>query len=516
MTSRTAFLLASLLGCAVAQTLTLSGCHFHDGQEYCLLPDGSEVPFTRTGSATATPVPPTTRPATVAASPTSAAVPASVTGCHTHGSAQFCLGPSGTEYEVLQTPDITPLPESYNGCHEHGGGEIYCKAPDGSEVQIVQEGTEHAEAGHTHEHADEHAGEHAGEHVGEHAAGEAQATAAGRNCHYHGDTLHCTGGASLSCESVDHDYNTGLRIGMIFVILITSGFAVFAPLLLERFSSMKLNSVVFVFLKQFGTGVIISTAFIHLLTHAEMQFSNECLGALSYESTATAIAMAGTFLCFLVEYTGARLIAKRNQTAPATVDSEQLSTSSKEAAHVVPRPVDNSIAALGHSHGGGLDTETHFSVAVMESGIIFHSILIGVTLNVTPNSFYTTFLIVILFHQMFEGLALGTRIAALKSSTSFWIKSSLAGAFTLITPIGMAIGVGVLSKFNGNDPATIIAIGTLDAVSAGILLWVGLVEMLAHDWMGGDMARAGWFKGLIGGASLVAGMILMSVLGKWA
>ncbi|KAK2625473.1 hypothetical protein QTJ16_004785 [Diplocarpon rosae] len=408
----------------------------------------------------------------------------------------------------------------------------YCKAPDGSEVRIVEEGTEHAEAGHTHEHADEHDDEHAGEHVGEHAAGEAQATTAGRNCHYHGDTLHCTGGASLSCESVDHDYNTGLRIGMIFAILVTSGFAVFAPLLLERFSSMKLNSVVFVFLKQFGTGVIISTAFIHvrvplcllsthhsplqLLTHAEMQFSNECLSALSYESTATAIAMAGAFLCFLVEYVGARLIAKRNQTAPATVDSEQLSTSSKEAAHVVPHPVDNSIAALGHSHGGGLDTETHFSVAVMESGIIFHSILIGVTLNVTPNSFYTTFLIVILFHQMFEGLALGTRIAALKSSTSFWVKSLLAGTFALITPIGMAIGVAVLSKFNGNDPATIVAIGTLDAVSAGILLWVGLVEMLAHDWMGGDMARAGWFKGLIGGASLVAGMILMSVLGKWA
>ncbi|CAL3972288.1 unnamed protein product [Diplocarpon coronariae] len=513
MTSRTAFVLASLLGCTIAQTLTLSGCHFHDGQEYCFLPDGSEIPFTRTGTATRTSAPQTTTaPATVEASPTLAAVPASVTGCHAHGDVQFCLGPSGTEYEVVQTPAVTPLPESYDGCHEHGAGEIYCEAPDGSEVQIVQEGAEHTETEHTHEHGHEHADEHDGEHAAEHAG----ASTSGRNCHYHGDTLHCTGGASVSCESVHHDYNTGLRIGMIFLILVTSGFAVFAPILLERFTRMKLNSIVFVILKQFGTGVIISTAFIHLLTHAEMQFSNECLGALSYESTATAIAMAGAFLCFLVEYIGSRLIAKRNKNVSAGVDSEQLSTSSKETVHAVPRPVDNSIAALGHSHGGGLDTETHFSVAVMESGIIFHSILIGVTLNVTPNSFYTTFLIVIVFHQMFEGLALGTRIAALKSSTSFFSKSLLAGAFTLITPIGMAIGVGVLSKFNGNDPATIIAIGTLDAISAGILLWVGLVEMLAHDWMSGDMARVGWFKGLVGGASLLAGMILMSVIGKWA
>lgn len=106
--------------------------------------------------------------------------------------------------------------------------------------------------------------------------------------------------------------------------------------------------------------------------------------------------------------------------------------------------------------------------------------VIGITLSVTPNSFYTTLFVVILFHQMFEGLALGTRIAALKSSTSFLTKTLMAAIFTLITPVGMAIGVGVLQKFNGNDPATIVAIGTLDALSAGILLWVGLVEMLAQ------------------------------------
>ncbi len=88
---------------------------------------------------------------------------------------------------------------------------------------------------------------------------------------------------------------------------------------------------------------------------------------------------------------------------------------------------------------------------------------------------------------MFEGLALGTRIAALTSTaskslhgTSFLTKVLMAGIFTLITPIGMAIGVGVLHQFNGNDPSTIVAIGTLDALSAGILLWVGLVEMLAQ------------------------------------
>lgn len=80
----------------------------------------------------------------------------------------------------------------------------------------------------------------------------------------------------------------------------------------------------------------------------------------------------------------------------------------------------------------------------------------------------------------------------------------------------MSIGAGVLHSFNGNDPSTIIALGTLDALSAGILMWVGLVEMLAHDWMHGDMAGAKAVKVLIGVASLMLGMGLMSFLGKWA
>jgi zinc transporter 1/2/3 len=161
---------------------------------------------------------------------------------------------------------------------------------------------------------------------------------------------------------------------------------------------------------------------------------------------------------------------------------------------------------------------------------------------------------------MFEGLALGTRIAALGKPTSSpssptpappsdetkvnptadgesnnstpsaipplatpvsvstTHKILLATAFALVTPIGMAIGIGVLHRFNGNDPSTVIAIGTLDALSAGILVWVGVVEMWAHDWMlaGGELTRSGPVRTGLGLAALVVGMAVMSLLGKWA
>jgi zinc transporter 1/2/3 len=118
---------------------------------------------------------------------------------------------------------------------------------------------------------------------------------------------------------------------------------------------------------------------------------------------------------------------------------------------------------------------------------------------------------------MFEGIALGTCIAELpKAAASTLQKLIMAGIFALITPVGMAIGIGVLNQFNGNDPSTIIAIGTLDALSAGILAWVGLVEMLARDWLHGKLLAAGLARTTSALFALVAGLILMSVLGKWA
>lgn len=191
--------------------------------------------------------------------------------------------------------------------------------------------------------------------------------------------------------------------------------------------------------------------------------------------------------------------------------------------------------------------------------------VIGLTLVVAGDSFFLTLFVVILFHQVFEGLALGTRIATLgtdglrharsgigsdgnvrdadKSAAAADVvdpssssassdassvglsmkkKLALAALFAFITPIGMAIGIGVLQKFNGNDKSTLIAIGTLDALSAGILVWVGVVEMWAADWMVGahghraELADASVLTVTLAGFGLVAGMALMSLLGKWA
>lgn len=53
-------------------------------------------------------------------------------------------------------------------------------------------------------------------------------------------------------------------------------------------------------------------------------------------------------------------------------------------------------------------------VALLEMGILFHSVFIGMALSVTGGPAFIVLLIAIVFHQTFEGLALGSRIAVLQ------------------------------------------------------------------------------------------------------
>jgi zinc transporter 1/2/3 len=252
-------------------------------------------------------------------------------------------------------------------------------------------------------------------------------------------------------------------------------------------------------------------------------FTNECLGELEYEATTSAVVMAGIFLAFLLEFIGHRVVvarnSKRNVSEASASPSESPQTSQKGQFDHPQSQQQPTLACLGHSHGPHDPTtpNSKFSVLVMEAGVLFHSILIGLTLVVAGDSFYKTLLVVIVFHQFFEGLALGARIATLPGAI-FPSKAIMATAYSLITPIGMAIGLGVLHTFNGNSRNTLIALGTLDALSAGILVWVGVVDMWARDWVieGGEMLNAHIGKVLTGGLSLVTGLVLMGLLGKWA
>jgi zinc transporter 1/2/3 len=417
-----------------------------------------------------------------------------VTSCHYHETVQYCMA-GDLEGSIVGAPTASiSAPASYTGCHVHAT-ETFCMDSNGDEVQFVSLIDSVVEDGD-------------------------DVTTSGKNCHFHAGVEHCVGSdgeeSQESCEKIHREYNIPLRIGLLFVILATSLVGSLGPMLIRTLFDLSMEGIIFVIIKQFGTGVIISTSFVHLITHASLMWNSDCMGSLGYEAAGEAITMAGLFLAFLFEYLAHRALQWRSSnvnkgTTSAKAEDEGSESDKKVQVHI-SEDMEKNVNHPGHDL---LYPGDKISVLTMEAGIIFHSMLIGITLVVAADSFFITLFIVILFHQVFEGLALGSRIAQLENTTTL-AKISMGVVFAFITPIGMAIGIGVLSKFNGNDKSTLIALGTLDSFSAGVLIWTGVVEMWAHDWLFGPLTRAPVLKTCIALISLMAGMILMSVLGKWA
>jgi zinc transporter 1/2/3 len=149
-------------------------------------------------------------------------------------------------------------------------------------------------------------------------------------------------------------------------------------------------------------------------------------------------------------------------------------------------------------------------------GIALHSIIIGITLGVTSGNEFMSLLIAVAFHQFFEGFALS--ITALEAG--FDRKSTpvlMAMLYTLTTPIGVAIGIGISSVYNGNSTTALLTQGIFDAISAGILIYDALVNLITVN-----ITHSKWFADLSLGRkagiflSLWMGSGVMALIGRWA
>jgi len=87
--------------------------------------------------------------------------------------------------------------------------------------------------------------------------------------------------------------------------------------------------------------------------------------------------------------------------------------------------------------------------------------------------------------------------------------------FSLTTPIGVVIGIGISSAYNENSPKALIIEGVLNAAAAGILNYMALVDLLAQDFMNPRVQNNGRLQVIIN-ISLLVGIALMSMLAIWA
>ncbi|KAI9641827.1 hypothetical protein NHQ30_009687 [Ciborinia camelliae] len=362
-----------------------------------------------------------------------------------------------------------------------------------------------------------------------------------------------------------NEYNgkLGARISALFVILIVSSAATFFPVVAARVSWMKINIYVYLFARYFGAGVIIATAFIHLLDPAYGEIGpNTCVGMTGHwadYSWTPAIVLFSVLSIFLMDFAAEQYVDRKYGFAHGPSIEDVITDrpgSDTEGGHARNALTHNQM------HSGDQDAGLFHNIAqaqemkdqspasnnsfsnnekdvekmtmssemaeersfrqqiaaflILEFGVIFHSVIIGLNLG-TAGSEFGTLYPVLVFHQSFEGLGIGARMSAIPFPKRLsWLPWVLCSGYGLTTPIAIAIGLGLRTTYNAGSFTANVVSGILDSISAGILIYTGLVELLARDFLFNPELTHDKKRLTFMISCVLLGTAVMALLGKWA
>ena len=160
------------------------------------------------------------------------------------------------------------------------------------------------------------------------------------------------------------------------------------------------------------------------------------------------------------------------------------------------------------------------SAVFAELGFTIHSVLIGLVVGVTGDSELRSLLIALCFHQFFEGVTLGARLA--EAPMSAVADVAFAVVFALSAPVGIATGVGFMARasFSTTTAEFLLVQGIFDAICAGMLLFIGFQMLIIELPKDLKLHAAPREKGatrrrLAVFAALWSGAGVMSLLGRW-
>ncbi|KAF5641740.1 zinc-regulated transporter 1 [Fusarium tjaetaba] len=356
----------------------------------------------------------------------------------------------------------------------------------------------------------------------------------------------------LTTAGNQYDGPLGIRIGSLFVILVVSTAVTFFPVVATRIPRLKIPLYVYLFARYFGSGVIIATAFVHLLDPAYSEIGPaSCVGMTGGWSTYSwppAIALSAAMFTFLFDFSADYYVQSRYGLQHNDSGVEETITTSGADGHqhhsddgsnsrrlVINGEHDTEAATseklrggyadfkeLQHLDGDSEETELAFKTQIaafliLEFGVLFHSVFIGLNLGVADTSDFDTLFPVLVFHQSFEGLGIGARLSAIPFPNRLrsmpWL---LCLAYGLTTPIAIAVGLGIRKTYDNSSFTANTVNGIFDSISAGILIYTGFVEMIARDFLfnrerTNDKVRLGFMI-----VCLFLGAGIMALVGKWA
>ncbi|KAF9085871.1 high-affinity Zn(2+) transporter zrt1 [Mortierella sp. GBA35] len=389
---------------------------------------------------------------------------------------------------------------------------------------------------HDHDHDHDHGHDHSHEH-GEEGHSEAE------EGHSHGP--------ARTCEVHDHDHGEYVvwhHIVALIVLMFVAGLGCVLPMVMRDNARTRFAIQ---FGKYFGAGVVLSVAFVHIMPEALFALTHPCLSKAfteDYPGYSPLIMMVSGLTMLVIEYLASTVVlnveAQNKKAAAAAISGSALEEHGH--AHVDDKghhnhshddlhdqktgaPLDSSSGpsasyendGCNHAHGltllqCGPGVSTKVSTYMLEVGIALHSVFIGISLGVLAGSEFLAMTIAICFHQFFEGVALGSRIADLTFKKK-WLPVLLVSIFALVTPFGVAIGMGMRSGYRANSVENLIITGVCNSIACGVLLYTAFVTLLGGDILYSERFRA---ESRSHKASyLVAvwlGALAMAVIALWA
>ncbi|XWS10460.1 hypothetical protein CRYUN_Cryun39dG0081200 [Craigia yunnanensis] len=329
--------------------------------------------------------------------------------------------------------------------------------------------------------------------------------------------------SECTCEVEDVEQNKGealkYKLGAIAAILVAGAVGVSLPLLGTRIPVLRPENDIFFMVKAFAAGVILATGFIHILPEAFESLTSPCLEEspwrkFPFTGFVAMMSAIGTLMvdAFATGYYKRQHFSKHKQ---VKADEEQ---AGQHAGHVHI----HTHATHGHGHGSASPSEElvfselirqRIISQVLEVGIVVHSVVIGISLGASESTDTIRPLLAALsFHQFFEGMGLGGCISQAQFKS---LSMAIMGTFfSLTTPMGIAIGIGISSFYNDNSPTALIVEGVFNSASAGILIYMALVDLLAADFMNPRLQTNTRLQVGVN-VSLLLGTACMSVMAKW-
>lgn len=373
---------------------------------------------------------------------------------------------------------------------------------------------------------------------------------------------------ALTFSGNEYNGNLGARVSAIFVILVASSVATFFPVVAKRIPRLHIPLYVYLFARYFGAGVIVATAFIHLLDPAYGEIGPQtCVGMTggwAEYSWCPAIVLTSVFVVFLMDFGAERYVevkygidsddgelegaitgngngniehdknadnigggggrrpsAAQEERAQALAESRREHEDRRRISVVAAADVekmfreDYTVEEADSDERKNSFRQQIAAFLILEFGVIFHSVVIGLNLGVVGDEFSTLYPVLV-FHQSFEGLGIGARMSSIPFRPGSWLPWILCTAYGLTTPLAIAIGLGLRTTYNPNSFTANVVSGVLDAISAGILIYTGLVELLARDFLFNPMRSKDNKRLAFMVVCVLLGAGLMALLGKWA